>query len=672
MVAPCSESCRQNNKVTMGSHSPSKYRHHTFLSFVPVVLCVVLFAAPSALIEVVYAGTATGHTPPEEGGCPSEQLAQYRVVFNTHWSREEFPKHYPQWRPHAQWTKLLGVSHSGEHTLFREGQRASAALKEFTETGRSDQLDGVTYSSQGTLVLDAFYAPAITEGVGQTQAKFFADGNHSRISMVAKIVPSPDWFVGVDSLQLCAAGHWINATSIQLSPMDAGTDQGLAFTSPSWQLSPPDPVTRITHTSPSHPAASFAYPHRTSLPPLASLSIVKIREYRLVNPSRVQVPLRVYSSEHSEENSGQLSTTERHTSNDKYSYSEHDHNSHNKDEIYQQKLNKAEEQNSVMIEHSNSVLDQTSTADTSKGHSYDSPSHDRLYPYITSNEVTRTLSEPSMARVSTIEEQQQQLNSNRPSHDSPLRHHIYSSDDISITFEAHGASQDPQQQNSGENQEISNDVTDTGERATNSEQDLSYNEVLPREQYDRQAAKASQQHHQKLQQLLQEKRRKLKEKKRKHKERKLAAAQRRGGAKRGRSDGGERGLERARRRKYKMSNLTSIPKGDAMSVIDSIVETYQRDQRRKRRQQRREERRRRRMLNRMNGVTPRRGKEAVDCTVGEWTIWSSCSKTCGIGEQVRKREVTQQPRRGGLKCPTVTETTWCGSARDCHRDYFRW
>lgn len=40
--------------------------------------------------------------------CPSEQLAQYRVELSTFWSREAFPKHYPQWRPHAQWTKLLG------------------------------------------------------------------------------------------------------------------------------------------------------------------------------------------------------------------------------------------------------------------------------------------------------------------------------------------------------------------------------------------------------------------------------------------------------------------------------------------------------------------------------------------------------------------------------------
>lgn len=53
------------------------------------------------------------------------------------------------------------------------------------------------------------------------------------------------------------------------------------------------------------------------------------------------------------------------------------------------------------------------------------------------------------------------------------------------------------------------------------------------------------------------------------------------------------------------SGIRVIPKGDAMSVIDSIVETYQREQRRKRRQQRRQERRRRRLHNKINGLPPR-------------------------------------------------------------------
>ena len=40
--------------------------------------------------------------------------------------------------------------------------------------------------------------------------------------MVTKILPSPDWFVGVDSLNLCDGDEWIKEVSIPAYPYDAG------------------------------------------------------------------------------------------------------------------------------------------------------------------------------------------------------------------------------------------------------------------------------------------------------------------------------------------------------------------------------------------------------------------------------------------------------------------
>ena len=42
--------------------------------------------------------------------CLSDRLVVYKVVFHTYWTRELFPKHYPDWRPPAQWTKTIGKS----------------------------------------------------------------------------------------------------------------------------------------------------------------------------------------------------------------------------------------------------------------------------------------------------------------------------------------------------------------------------------------------------------------------------------------------------------------------------------------------------------------------------------------------------------------------------------
>ena len=65
---------------------------------------------------------------------------------------------------------------------------ACAGLKKCAEAGNSDIIDtfsqGTTGSFGTPLILDAFTAPPILEGVGQTEAQFFADGNHSKVIII--------------------------------------------------------------------------------------------------------------------------------------------------------------------------------------------------------------------------------------------------------------------------------------------------------------------------------------------------------------------------------------------------------------------------------------------------------------------------------------------------------
>lgn len=55
----------------------------------------------------------------------------------------------------------------------------------------------------------------------------------------------------------------------------------------------------------------------------------------------------------------------------------------------------------------------------------------------------------------------------------------------------------------------------------------------------------------------------------------------------------------------------------------------------------------------------------VDCEWSVWSSWSSCSKLCGGGSQMRSRYVKVQPQHGGLLCePTVcTQGTGGGKGR---------
>lgn len=126
-----------------------------------------------------------------------------------------------------------------------------------------------------------FTGPPIYEGAGRAEAQFFLDGNHSRVSLMARIVPSPDWFVGIDSFELCMESSWLDSITIEVDPMDAGTDNGFTFTAPNWATEPQGVIYRITSHYPPHPAGSFYYPYMKRLPPIATFQFIKLREYEL-------------------------------------------------------------------------------------------------------------------------------------------------------------------------------------------------------------------------------------------------------------------------------------------------------------------------------------------------------------------------------------------------------
>ena len=81
---------------------------------------------------------------------------------------------------------------------------------------------------------------------------------------MTKLVPSPDWFIGLDSLELCGPGGFLEEVLCTLccpvlligveqvtapaAPLDAGTDNGFTFTSPNWATEPRGEVFTITNT----------------------------------------------------------------------------------------------------------------------------------------------------------------------------------------------------------------------------------------------------------------------------------------------------------------------------------------------------------------------------------------------------------------------------------------
>lgn len=100
-------------------------------------------------------------------------------------------------RPPAHFSKTFGRTHSRNYTLFKVGKHASTGLKQFCDVGLSMELE-----NEAGEMFDEFFIPHLKNPTGKIESKFFVKSNHTLISLVTKIIPSPDWFIGISALNV--------------------------------------------------------------------------------------------------------------------------------------------------------------------------------------------------------------------------------------------------------------------------------------------------------------------------------------------------------------------------------------------------------------------------------------------------------------------------------------
>ena len=178
----------------------------------------------------------------------AEVEAVYRATFNATWSTDTHSTNFPG-NPH--FSPLTGAVHSEQTVLWEFGQIASAGIEEMAETGgTATLLSEIQFAIDEGRALAAINGGGIALSPGSTSVEFTINRDHSGVSLVSMLAPSPDWYVGINSQPLIDQnGDFIQSLTVDLQLYDSGTDSGLRFDSADEDTQPQSPVDFVNSDS---------------------------------------------------------------------------------------------------------------------------------------------------------------------------------------------------------------------------------------------------------------------------------------------------------------------------------------------------------------------------------------------------------------------------------------
>ena len=197
---------------------------------------------------------------------PQLSEATYRITVTGKWQMPQFG--VPN---NVHFTYFAGMVHNSNSWLWKAGSKASLGIKNLAETGGLTQIiqetDSIIYQ-KNSIEHIAFPPPS---ALGSVSSNVYCNSDYSYVSFASMIAPTPDWFIGINSLNLYNSNQWVQDTLLNLYVHDAGTKDGDAFSMTGPATMPQQPIMLQTPSN-----ATVLANGNATLAPIATVRFTKL------------------------------------------------------------------------------------------------------------------------------------------------------------------------------------------------------------------------------------------------------------------------------------------------------------------------------------------------------------------------------------------------------------
>jgi len=167
-----------------------------------------------------------------------EDSVSYEVTLVSEWSSQNHGNYFSE---EAQVSPVIAWSHTFDTKVFNPGAVASQGIEEMAELGGIITLEQELLARRENGIF-RIETGSHVESPGKTSVVMDVQDSHPYVSLVAKVYPSPDWFIGLDSVSLVENDTFVDELIVPISLYDAGTESGSTFSIKNDPTDPKDPI----------------------------------------------------------------------------------------------------------------------------------------------------------------------------------------------------------------------------------------------------------------------------------------------------------------------------------------------------------------------------------------------------------------------------------------------